>query len=255
MTPSLISFVGVDHKTDQEAILALQDTDFISFESKEPTFEWGVLVSPERAGKQNRYPSIDFAQDFIQNNGFGTSARSIHLCGKAVDDYLFSPNSEIGFFASHAIARLQLNFAIDKYNLDEITDIIINRLVYERHELILQYNKSKQKFVDNLLQKMRDGGNDPATVNLSILYDGSGGFGKVIEKFEPPINGCYTGYAGGLKPDNVGEIIKNIGKIAGDQEYYIDMESGIRTDDFLDLEKCKSIISTVKNLSELEIFE
>lgn len=251
MLPTKVSFVGVDVKTDLKALYAMQDADLVD-PTKEPYIEWGVLVSPSRMGKQNRYPDLQFAIDFACDAM--SHDRSVHLCGAAVDDYLFRPDSEIGFFGAHAPARIQLNFAMDKYNQDELTDILINRILVEKHDLILQYNKSKKKFMDQLMQKIASVAQGQPTT-LSVLYDGSGGFGRVIEKFDPPQNGFYTGYAGGLKPENVESIVQGISKVAGNTPYYIDMESGIRTGDWLDLEKCKSIMKTLENMRAQEVFE
>ena len=253
MFPSLISFVGVDAKTDLDALLEIQDLDLLPEDLNEPIIEWGVLVSPQRAGKQNRYPSIDFAKEFIFNGKFETIAKSIHLCGGAVDDYLYRPESDIGFLANYSKARLQLNFAMDKYDPVELREIILDKLLVERHEIILQYNKSKKKFVDDLILKLKE--RNAILPNLSILYDGSGGFGRTIEKFEPPVGEYFTGYAGGLNPDNVKDIITNINSVVGEYDYYIDMESGIRTNDLLDLEKCKSVIATARKFVNFPIFE
>lgn len=251
MLPAEVSFVGVDIKTDLELLKTFQDFNTIHL-TKQPYIEWGVLVSPSRMGKHNRYPPLEFAVDFAHSPD--AYNRSIHLCGSAVDDYLFRPDSEIGLFAATALARIQLNFSIDKYNQDELIQILMDRILIKKHSLILQYNKSKKKFMDKLLQQIASiAQGNPTT--LSVLYDGSGGFGRVIEKFDPPQKGFYTGYAGGLNPENVESIVQNISKVSGNIPYYIDMESGIRTKDWLDLEKCKSIIQTLEDMHVPEIFE
>jgi phosphoribosylanthranilate isomerase len=58
----------------------------------------------------------------------------------------------------------------------------------------------------------------------------------------PPYPGRPVGYAGGIGPDNVVDIIKRI-NAAG--PYWIDMESKIRTDNWLDLKLCRAVCEAV----------
>jgi hypothetical protein len=245
--PIVVSFVGVDTQTDLDALRAIQDLRHLG---DAPVIEWGVLYSPQRAGKQKRYPTLNFVEDFLMNEANANIRMSLHLCGAAVEEYLYDENSVARKLVNEGLCRTQLNFAMDKYDAEELANLIVKLVVSEGHNLIVQHNKSKKKFVETLISKFQNVTNTTGWVDF--LYDGSGGFGRVIEKFDPPINGYFTGYAGGLKPENVEQIVRGIGKVANDN-YYIDMESGVRTNDLLDLEKCKAIMQTLENMRAQEV--
>lgn len=231
----LCSFVGVDTNTDIDVIRKLEEVSPIAL-------EWGVLYSPGRAGRQNRYPSFSFIKDFLHERD--DFEKSLHLCGEAVDQYLNNSNPEISTLIERSGCRTQLNFAIDKYDESFLLDKVVE--LHEKHCLILQCNKSKKKFIDKLIKLIPEENKG----NVNILYDGSGGFGRVISKAEAPFPGFFTGYAGGINPTNVTEIVEMIDKVVADAPYYIDMESGIRTDDWLDLDKCKAVIKSIDILQE-----
>ena len=76
---------------------------------------------------------------------------------------------------------------------------------------------------------------------MSVLLDVSGGRG-IDTPFKPlNIPGLKVGYAGGLNPDNVGEKLEHLMKNVNG-EFWIDMESGVRTDDMFDLNKVYKVL-------------
>lgn len=254
----LISFVGVDAYTDLIKLISYNEVweselkqikSFeLLYEKEDHKFiEYGFLYSESRMGKDNRYPSLEFIKDGLDLFALHSIPTSVHLCGEeAIGKYL---NADEELMAMCENSRIQLNFNIKKY--DE--DLLIQKLLYvsELHNkpLILQCNKSKASFISKLLKEVTiQGISDP---NINILYDGSGGFGKEIEIVEKPFEGYFTGYAGGIKPSNVHKIMERIenslahaGKLFVDN-FYIDMESGIRENDKLSLGLCDGIISEV----------
>ena len=48
------------------------------------------------------------------------------------------------------------------------------------------------------------------------------------------------GYAGGISPENVVETVKSITEIC-ETDFWIDMETGIRTNDKFDITKCEEV--------------
>ena len=55
--------------------------------------------------------------------------------------------------------------------------------------------------------------------------------------------GAFCGYAGGLNPDTIGDALAAIAaRVPDGQPYWIDMESGVRTDDRFDLDKCERVL-------------
>ena len=82
--------------------------------------------------------------------------------------------------------------------------------------------------------------------NTHVLYDSSGGRGTEIKSIQAPYMDIYTGYSGGLNPDNVEEICKQIQGHSNPSKVWIDMESGVRTEDVFDLEKVIKVLEIVK---------
>jgi phosphoribosylanthranilate isomerase len=54
-----------------------------------------------------------------------------------------------------------------------------------------------------------------------------------------------TGYAGGLGPDGIEDSIDAIQAVTGSAPVWIDMESRVRTEGYLDLKKCRVVASAV----------
>lgn len=87
--------------------------------------------------------------------------------------------------------------------------------------------------------------------NMSVLNDASMGLGVAITTFEDPPSihdaprGC--GYAGGIGPENVMQMLTAVAKVAQGTPVWIDMESSLRTVrsgegvDIFDLEKCAAV--------------
>lgn len=232
----LISLVGVDEKTNIRDLI-----DLVSWYDKVSRtaftdLEFGFLYSETRSKTDDdRYPSYEFIKNTKRILEDKNILTSIHLCGsEAVKDYLDSKDYILDLIGS---GRVQLNFNMNNYN----TETLIPQLIEASHahigQLILQINKSKKKLIKEIYNH--------AVVSKTIhfLHDSSGGFGKEIEKVEAPDRVIFTGYAGGLKPENIKNVLRLIESVsAPGLDFYIDMESGIRTDNLFDLEKIKSVI-------------
>ena len=77
--------------------------------------------------------------------------------------------------------------------------------------------------------------------HMSVLLDASGGRG-----IDTPIKpffrqGLKVGYAGGMNPDNVGDKLYQLLRDA-EGDFWIDMESGVRTEDKFDLNKVYKVL-------------
>src|SRR5262249_51125470 len=116
------------------------------------------------------------------------------------------------------------------------------------YSIILQKNGTKKKFNEMFLERMGATGE----ISLSWLNDSSGGFGREIEQVTPPDPDIFTGFAGGIKPENVVKIIKLIEKEnSNETPYYIDMESGVRENNLFSIAKCQEIKKLLDNYPEL----
>ncbi|NUB09040.1 hypothetical protein FBZ85_1065 [Azospirillum brasilense] len=83
----------------------------------------------------------------------------------------------------------------------------------------------------------------PAGTAVEWLFDRSAGEGRAPEEWPRHSGGArLVGHAGGIGPGNVVEVLKPIAATGPDR---LDMESGGRTDDWLDLDKVEAVCRTV----------
>jgi hypothetical protein len=201
MTLMQITFTGIDSKTSIDGIRSL---------SAAYPIEWGILCSRKLQGDDNRYPDEGTIQKFLENDEVAFAA---HLCGAYAKEIMVGDLYKLPEFIE-TVERVQIN------HIDPLT---------ERIAKFSDFNEVR------CIAQCRDG--FPETDVCDWLYDPSGGQGKAQTSW-PAYPGRYVGYAGGIGPDNVGEVLKSI---AADGPFWIDMESGIRTDNWLDLDKCRKV--------------
>ena len=65
--------------------------------------------------------------------------------------------------------------------------------------------------------------------NMSILFDASCGKGIVSESFPTPFPTIPCGYAGGIGPKNIKDVLQGVQTAADGQTIWIDMESSLRS--------------------------
>jgi hypothetical protein len=227
---ALVSFVGVDIHTNRD--------DILNFKAQRVPCEWGVLFSDSKSQtKHVRYPDYKFCKEFLEWCDSVPRMGSLHLCGDVIDRYL-KQEDDVMELCSKAM-RIQLNLNINNYpDHDKLAEDILSVIANHEHRVILQQNKTKEKFMKVFLEK--------AKTKISLLHDGSGGFGRVITQIDPPHDFHVTGYAGGIKPDNVKGIVELIEKNnPNNRPYYIDMESGVRENNIFSIEKCQQVIDNL----------
>lgn len=231
----LVSFVGVDEKTNFAEL-----ERFSNGYAGLGLVEWSVLFSDSKSvGNYTRYPSYKFCKDFLEKSAATTYVHSsLHLCGSVIERYL-DKEKDVMELCKEA-HRIQLNLNIKDYpDYQKLADRIWSVQKQFGHSIILQQNKTKAKFMEVFLK-----GN---IFPISILHDGSGGFGREIEEVVAPDETHFTGYAGGIKPENVVKIVDLIeSRNTNNKEYYIDMESGVRTDNVFSLEKCQQVMRNLR---------
>lgn len=211
------------------------NSDLILLQKQYPFVEWGILISDKRAGTK-RYPS----QEWIKALHPGLNI-SFHLCGEIarnfVNNYQHNQRYQIN---GRNWSRIQLNFSF-KYNVDfypALCEIANTAHFNPKEDFILAYNQGSKKNLDHFII------NSPLLPkNIHFLYDSSGGRGSELKVIEDPLIN-YTGYAGGLNPENVGSHCLGITKMKFDRDVWIDMESGVRTNDEFDLAKVDKVLST-----------
>ena len=209
-----------------------------------PFVEWGILFSPKRENT-SRYPSIEWVNklnEVYKKAGKENLMLCSHLCG----DYSLetitkgNANSYVNRLkeSTFIFDRCQLNFNSQKNPVDY--EKFLGLMNKRTRQTIIQYNKANYDLCQTLIKNY---GN---AHNINFLYDGSGGRGVLPKEWMGVVPNHFTGYAGGLNPDNLEDALINIEKSVGDNEIWIDTETGVRTDDKLDLDKVVRFIEIAK---------
>lgn len=214
-----VTFAGIDDSVDFLALKKLSDKyDFI---------EWAVLASDIKTGNNARYLSVESYEELNKL----ALPLSIHLDGRIVRQ-IFKYNDWTS--ANEFINRL--NCQRIQLNGKECTQIIPH-LTFPKKDIILQTGISNTALMTAFAHKHK---------NVYLLNDNSDGTGREERYYPPYSNFDYVGYAGGISADNIERVIANISKMRI-SPFWIDMESGIRTTDTLDLTKCEKICEIVKS--------
>ena len=219
--------------------------DVVELTKKYPFVEWGILISSTRNGTV-KYPDKMFVGELMRyagSKGINISL-SYHLCGRIASDFAkgyfdvdlwrtFVPPT---YFAK----RIQVNINATKTPCDyeKFAEKINLMMIQNNIPVIIQFNKANELLWYYLVRY---------EAYPNILFDASGGRGKVIRKFLPPVSGFFCGYAGGLNPDNVVEALEYIDCVINDGVSWVDTESGVRDkNDQLDLNKVDDFLSKCK---------
>ena len=213
-----ITFTGADNNTNPNRLKEIQN--------KYPHVEWGILVSSNN--NRNRYPCEEYILG-LKDMGLNLS---LHLCGKYSRSIMQDDDITLKY---DWFDRYQINFNF-KNNAHDLNNFYKLANKYPDKKFILQSNQSNDYYIDEILK------NDISNVN--VLYDASGGRGTEIKNISYPYKNVYTGYSGGINLDNIWTVCEAITSCDDDSEVWIDMESGVRTNDEFDLDKVKRILET-----------
>lgn len=223
-----VTFTGIDARTDIGRLVDIQN--------RHPYVEFGLLVAKSRQGKENRYPDLNILHDLKQVR----LNLACHVCGSLARNIIHNGTRENFWRNSfldlddfldgnlYLFNRVQMNISGMK---DFPEEVFLNVPLTVR-ELIIQQSPSAPETFYRI----------HSNANMSILYDGSGGQG-IETTFKLKRILAKTGYAGGLKPENIAEKVR---PLLGRKLHWIDMESGIRTDDWFDLDKVEAVLEICK---------
>lgn len=222
-----VTFTGLDEHTDLNRLEDIQE--------KYPYAEFGVLMSYNWSKNGNRYPKLNPFLYKLYARGLNLSA---HICGQMARDVAAGKMDKIYKEMCHMsplFNRCQLNIKVPDniFNLRSMRPFTI-----QLKEVILQ-----MKSLDVLKwweTEILCGGIMPG---ISYLIDGSGGKGVDNNLEIYPYSDITVGYAGGFNPSNVEEKLRKIYDSGNTGKFWIDMESGVRTDDdWLDLDKVEEVL-------------
>lgn len=223
-----VTITGADDSISQRDIMKLS--------RKFPFVEWGILVSRSSAGK-NRFPSVDWMEELYRLIKLENASISLsgHLCGAYVREILLGKTSfcyEVGNLW-RSFQRIQINTHGVTH---EWTEAGLDRSMneFESKEFIFQLDGANNSVVEFAKMYM----------DVNGLFDMSHGAGVLPGTWPQPLMGMNCGYAGGMSPTNVEENIQKIEKLGGNQEFWIDMETHVRTnhDSQFDLGKVEKVL-------------
>ena len=228
-----ITFTGVDERTSPYVLESIQQ-EF-------PYVEFGILMSRHWGENGNRYPSPSVIERFL-GQGLNLSA---HLCGGIAKD-AFAGNLISAIEASEQtlldddFKRVQLNIA--PYKVLQIKRKLNNR----GKEIIIQQKSPNREDMMSFMDFYRAN----PQLKPSMLIDPSGGLGRDTGLDIAEIK-TKVGYAGGINAQNVDAKLRTLMNLDTVGDFWIDMESGVRTDDWFDTDKvvevlriCRKVLQT-----------
>ncbi len=229
-----VTITGADDAVDPAALIALS----IQY----PCVEWGVLMSETREGTP-RYPSKDWVLSFCKARRVASSNRNgypffaVHLCGN------LAQRASLGSWLWPASAgRFQLNGVRLPAPDDEAE--MLEALTEASQSLVVGASPILQcPSADELDAYCAFAARIPG---CSVLYDPSGGRGlSAAMPAKWPSTRVRLGFAGGITPDNVLAVLSRLATCAF-RPAWIDMESGVRTNDRLDLDKVQKVLKAIE---------
>ena len=227
-----VTFTGIDEKTNLERLSKLQ--------KEYPFAEFGILVSYDWKENGNRFPDPRILGN-LEKYGLNLSA---HFCGQAAVDVVMKRFKAVEILNGklRLFNRCQLNLKAAEHitclrklpPLPFIKEVIVQMHTLQLCEQFLQGERPKF---------------------MSYLLDASGGAGidTPIQIITSP--GIHIGYAGGIGPENVKSKLRTLLEYNSDEYFWIDMETRVRTDEWLDLDKVEHVLKTCKAILDEQKFE
>lgn len=227
-----ITFTGIDARTDLQELQAIQQ--------QFPLAEFGVLTSYHWYENGNRYLDPQIINSL---RGMGLNL-ALHVCGQAARDAAlgrWDMIDKLTWMNLDLFSRVQLNIA----NRQDNPEHIFERAKIAEQEVIIQQRGASDMPVYGATAEKFRWIRDHFNRKFSVLLDASGGQG-----IDTPISIYHsdgkTGYAGGISPDNVADKLTYLFENVRHGEFWIDMESGVRTYDWFDLYKVRCVLETCK---------
>ena len=212
-----VTFSGIDQWTKPEDVIAMyRDYPFVEF----------AYLYTDNIKAGNRYPRPIVMKKFA---GSGIPM-AMHICGKVSHDFVKSgdwqPIYDVFGKNMDMFGRIQINIPKTRHFSRSIE-------FPEDKQIIIQIHEG----TETLFECYRD------RPNIQGFQDASGGRGVACSEWMYPETEFF-GYAGGIGPHNVVETVEAIEQICP-VDYWIDMETHIRTNDRFDIDKCREVCRRV----------
>jgi hypothetical protein len=202
----------------------------VSLSQQFPFLEFGILLSLTPGDKDARYMAPTIVELILKKLASHDINTALHVCGSAVNAYV-AGDQVVKRPALYA-DRIQLNFPLGRVPFD--TAELDKAISTAPYKIITQHFPPNVSLVSALTAK-----------NHQVLHDLSGGRGIETADWPEAFEHKITGFAGGLGPDTIDAALPRILKAACKTNSWIDMESKIRTDGYLDLDLCEAVATKI----------
>lgn len=244
MILSKVTITGADH--------TVKVSDLVEISEEYPYVEWGILFSQDKQGCEYRYPREEWLEELRTQKLNNLSA---HLCGQWVKDIteVRGYDQFMGRFSFvhyldgiyRIFRRMQLNMTDDRFATlmyEEIRFILMGvpTVIIQTKRLFETLTKSY------IGSDMSYNNKKSLTTQFAFLYDASGGKGQLPRTWSKPLHKIPCGLAGGLNPSNLRDQLYYMNDFVSDNTIWIDMESGVRTDNKFDLKKVRQCLEIAK---------
>lgn len=231
-----VTITGADNGTNPQEMAEISE-DF-------PFVEWGILVMPNKKHDlPDRFPSKAWINENLRKAWF--NCKSLRLSAHLCKDYARQIcDGKWDFLDDHLLLwtmvdRIQINLR----KIVEVTPSLIHGVRLTLYHGIHNFNKRQTpvilqttSFTNDLLLQENFRFNC-----IQALFDVSAGNGILPENWPSNDVNFYTGYAGGLTPENLQENLEKMNAVAT-KPYWIDVESGVRTGCCLDMHKVRAFL-------------
>lgn len=221
---TLVTLTGADETTSIERLIALS--------KGRPFVEWGFLLSPAEAGR-HRFPSLGKIGEIAAKLSRAAIFCALHVCGGDAVQRFIDRDPDLIALAD-GYRRIQLNFNVREHAFDlAALDRAISRWPTP---VITQHNPANKE----VWQKL-------SAPNHQVLFDASSGRGISPPSWPAPLGDKICGYAGGIGPDNIARVLREVARAAMGRKWWIDMEAKLRkpANDAFDLDRCGRVLVAV----------
>lgn len=213
----VVTVTGADESVRPEDLVAI---------SREYSYvEFGILIG-NHAGSP-RFPKEIWKEqlDNLVVDRTRLLRLSAHLCGYLVTDFLSGDFWTAKHYSRHQVNTHGQHCSFSPYHLRRN----VRRANLCGQQVIFQQDQVNGQVLRTCLGRPQADGH--AHLAVSALHDLSHGEGRLPGEWPAPLPGVYTGYAGGLSPENVAEQVEKIMQVTGDLPFWIDAETHLRSDD------------------------
>lgn len=224
-----------------------------------PFVEFGILWNGSPYSSP-RFPSMDWMLELLDLQPKHNLKLSLHLCGQSCCDFL----NGVFLGMPEPLGVRWKCCQINTYGMPHIFDVhrlreTVRKITSNGQQVIFQYDKVNTDIQMSCVGHHVYDEYESGDFSIVSLFDLSHGRGVLPEKWEHPLLktkiswvpvpfSSFTGFAGGLSPENVAQQIEKILEVAGETPFWIDAETHLRTDDLqqFDLTKVLHFLEAAK---------